>query len=153
MSTYDYRQPSGPRSGFWLRFAAAFIDGLLLGVISGVLQIGLKGVGYGLGILVGLTYYSYFEGGRTGYTPGKRVMGIRVVDFETGAAIGYGRGFIRYVGRYVSAIVFFLGYFWMLWDREKQCWHDKFAGSVVVPLSAYPVGTSTGTYSSTGAGY
>ena len=35
--------------------------------------------------------------------------------------------------------MFLLGYFWMLWDREKQTWHDKFANDVVVPTSAYPV--------------
>jgi len=29
--------------------------------------------------------------------------------------------------------------YWMLWDREKQTWHDKFANDVVVPESAYPV--------------
>jgi uncharacterized RDD family membrane protein YckC len=43
------------------------------------------------------------------------------------------------VGRILSAIVCLLGYFWMLWDKEKQTWHDKFAASVVVPTSAYPV--------------
>ena len=78
---------------------------------------------------------------------------IRVVDFETGGPIGYLRGFIRYIGRYVSAIVLLLGYLWMLWDREKQTWHDKFAGSVVVPLASYPIGTSTSDYTSTGTNY
>jgi uncharacterized RDD family membrane protein YckC len=32
-----------------------------------------------------------------------------------------------------------LGYLWMLWDKERQTWHDKFANSVVVPVSAYPI--------------
>ena len=35
-------------------------------------------------------------------------------------------------GGIVSAIPLFLGYFWMLWDKEKQCWHDKIASDVVV---------------------
>jgi len=35
--------------------------------------------------------------------------------------------------------VIFLGFFWMLWDKEKQCWHDKLASDVVVPVSAYPL--------------
>ena len=60
-------------------------------------------------------------------------------DFRTGGSIGYGRAFIRWIGRYVSAIACLLGYFWMLWDKEKQTWHDKFANDVVVPESAYPV--------------
>ena len=146
MSHGDYGKASGPRAGFWRRFAAAFVDGLLLGVISGILQVALKSVGYGLGIVVAIVYYVYFEGGLTGQTLGKRALGIRVVDFETGGPIGYPRGFIRYIGRYVSTIVLLLGYLWMLWDAEKQTWHDKFAGSVVVPVAAYPVGTDPSAY-------
>ena len=42
-------------------------------------------------------------------------------------------------GRWVSAIACLLGYFWMLWDKEMQTWHDKFATDVVVPVSSYPV--------------
>jgi uncharacterized RDD family membrane protein YckC len=38
--------------------------------------------------------------------------------------------------------VLYLGYFWMLWDREAQTWHDKLASTVVVPISAYPLGYS-----------
>jgi uncharacterized RDD family membrane protein YckC len=50
---------------------------------------------------------------------------------------GYGRGLIRYLGRAVSAIAFYVGYLWMLWDSQKQCWHDKFAREVVVPVGTY----------------
>ncbi|HEY1714848.1 MAG TPA: RDD family protein [Solirubrobacteraceae bacterium] len=130
---------SGPRAGFWRRFAGAFLDGLLIGVINLILQEGLKAIGAVLALLISIVYYSYFEGGPTGQTLGKRALGIRVISLDDGGPIGYGRGFIRWIGRIVSAIVFFLGYFWMLWDKESQCWHDKFAGDVVVPISAYPL--------------
>ena len=53
--------------------------------------------------------------------------------------IGFGRGVIRYLGRIVSTIPLFLGYFWMLWDRESQCWQDKFANDYVVPVDADPI--------------
>jgi uncharacterized RDD family membrane protein YckC len=131
--------PSGPRAGFWQRFAAALIDGIIVGLTTEILIALLKGVGYGLGIALGIIYYTYLEGGPTGQTLGKRAMGIRVVDFDTGGPIGYRRAFIRYVGRIVSAVVLYIGYLWMLWDQEKQTWHDKFASDVVVPESAYPV--------------
>ena len=132
--------PSGPRAGFWRRFAALLIDGILLGIVNGVLGaiLGRSG-GTGLGTLLSLGYFTYFEGGPTGQTIGKRVMGIRVIDFGGGGAIGYGRAFIRWIGRFVSTIVLLLGYLWMLWDPERQTWHDKFANSVVVPVSDYPV--------------
>lgn len=40
----------------------------------------------------------------------------------------------------VSGAVIFIGYLWMLWDREKQTWFDKASNSVVVPVAAYPLG-------------
>jgi uncharacterized RDD family membrane protein YckC len=138
MSSGATRVASGPRAGFWQRFAAALIDGIIVGVISGVLEAILKGAGEALAIVIGIAYFCYFEGGPQGAGPGKRAMRIRVIDFDTGGPIGYGRAFIRYIGRIVSTIVIFLGYFWMLWDTEKQCWHDKFANDVVVPADSYP---------------
>jgi uncharacterized RDD family membrane protein YckC len=141
MSTGQYPGgASGPRAGFWRRFGAAIIDGILLGVITGILYALLKGGGYALGILVALAYYTYFEGGPRGQTLGKRALGIRVIDYNSGDMIGYGRAAVRYVSSLLSAIVIYIGYLWMLWDGEKQTWHDKFASSVVVPESEYPVG-------------
>jgi uncharacterized RDD family membrane protein YckC len=130
----------GPRTGFWRRFGAALIDGILLGVVTGILYAILKGAGYGLGILLSIGYVVYFEGGPTGQTIGKRALGIRVYDFRgSGEPIGYGRAFIRWLGKIISSIPCYLGFLWMLWDKEKQTWHDKLATTVVVPESAYPV--------------
>jgi uncharacterized RDD family membrane protein YckC len=135
--------PSGPRAGFWRRFVAALLDGIILGVVGGILGAILgaddRNAANGIGALLGVFYYTYFEGS-SGQTLGKRALGIRVIDLGGGGSIGYGRAFIRYIGRFVSGIVLLLGYLWMLWDKEKQTWHDKFANSVVVPVSAYPVG-------------
>ena len=86
-----------------------------------------------------IAYFTLFVGAARGQTPGMSALGIRVISFDGSGSIGYGRAFIRWIGGYVSAIVIFLGFFWMLWDKEKQCWHDKFASDVVVPVSAYPV--------------
>jgi uncharacterized RDD family membrane protein YckC len=130
---------SGPRAGFWRRFGSAFVDGILIGIVNFILEAALKGAGVGLALLVSVAYFTSLEGSASGQTVGKRALGIRVISLDDGGPIGYGRAFIRWIGRYVSAIVFFLGYFWMLWDKESQCWHDKFAGDVVVPVSAYPV--------------
>jgi uncharacterized RDD family membrane protein YckC len=131
--------PSGPRASFWQRFGAVIIDGILLDIVNFALTAALKGAGYALGLLLAIAYFVYFEGGPTGQTIGKRALGIRVISFDTGGPIGYGRAFVRYVGRIVSFVVLLLGYLWMLWDPEKQCWHDKMASDVVVPVSAYPV--------------
>lgn len=36
------------------------------------------------------------------------------------------------IGKWVSGLVFGLGYFWAIWDKDGQTWHDKIAGTVVV---------------------
>jgi uncharacterized RDD family membrane protein YckC len=131
--------PSGPRAGFWRRFAATLVDGVIIAIVYGILVVIVgASAAYGLVIVVSLAYFTYFEGSERGQTPGKMALGIRVIDFGGGGSIGYGRAFIRWIGRIVSQLPILLGYFWMLWDKERQTWHDKFANAVVVPVSAYP---------------
>ena len=129
----------GPRAGFWRRFAAALIDGIIVGVVASALEATLHGVGYFLAVVIGVAYYGWLEGSASGQTVGKRGMGIRVYDLQGRGPIGLGRGIGRYFARILSAIPLFLGYFWMLWDGESQTWHDKLVGTVVVPVSSYPV--------------
>jgi len=136
---YQPSGPSGPRASFGRRLVALIIDGVLVGALTGVLYAALKGPGYGLGLLIWLLYFSYFEGSSSGQTIGKRVLGIRVIDFSAGGPIGFGRGIVRTLGRILSSIICELGYLWMLWDKEKQCWQDKIANTVVVPVQYYPV--------------
>ena len=134
--------PSGPRAGFWQRFGALILDGLILLVpsIIVVVAVGQGAAANLITTIIGLAYYVYFEGGPTGQTIGKKTLGIRVYDFRGGGGqIGYGRALVRSLVKYISGLVFLLGYLWMLWDKEKQCWHDKAAGDVVVPVDAYPV--------------
>ena len=120
------------RAGFWRRFAASFIDGILLVVVSLILRALLHGIGSGLTLLIEIGYFTYFHG-NTGQTPGDAALSIRVVDRSTGEPIGYGRAFLRWLVSLVSALVLFIGFLWMLWDSEKQTWHDKVANDVVVP--------------------
>ena len=81
--------------------------------------------------IAGVVYYAKLEGG-SGQTPGKMALGIKVVDARTGGSIGTGRGVGRYFARWISSLVCLLGYFWMLWDPQKQTWHDKLTNSYVV---------------------
>jgi uncharacterized RDD family membrane protein YckC len=132
------------RAGFWRRFAGAFIDGIVVSIVGGILNliVGYKqggnavtvwfAGGNGLGLLISVLYVTYFHG-RTGQTPGNAALSIRVVGKDDGAPIGYGRAFVRWLVSLVSGIVLLLGYLWMLWDSEKQTWHDKAANTVVVP--------------------
>jgi uncharacterized RDD family membrane protein YckC len=121
------------RAGFWRRAGAVLIDGIILGVVYGIFFVIFnEGAAVGAYLLLGIGYFTYLEGS-SGQTIGKKGVGIKVVDISGGGPIGYGRAFVRYIGRIVSSIPLYLGYLWMLWDPQKQTWHDKFAKSVVVP--------------------
>ncbi len=131
---------SGPRASFGIRFVAVLIDSIIVGIVGAILSLVLGStIGSVLNLVLGLAYYGYLEGSPSGQTVGKKAMNIRVIDFNGGGPIGPGRALLRYVGRILSAIPCLLGYFWMLWDSEKQTWHDKIATTVVVPTADYPV--------------
>jgi uncharacterized RDD family membrane protein YckC len=133
MSLQDPPPLIGARAGFWVRFVAAFIDGLIVGTTALILALILHASSELLGLIIAIAYYTYFEGGPRGAGPGKRAMNIRVCDPHTGGPIGYPRAFLRYIAAILSALPLLLGYLWMLWDPQKQCWHDKIARDIVIP--------------------
>lgn len=123
-------------AGFWARFLAQFIDSIILFVIAGiaalVLAVALNepALAYVLYIPIAIAYYSWGNG--TGGTCGKQAMGLRVISRDTGGDIGIAAGLGRTIVWWLASIPFYLGWFWMLWDREKRCWQDHAAGSIVV---------------------
>jgi uncharacterized RDD family membrane protein YckC len=144
-------------AGFWRRLAGALLDWLLVGIIASAI-----GALFGLDtfsppadqvdrariqanltgpfILVALVYFTYFHATSAGQSIGNKIMGIRVLDAGSGRPLPYVRAFARALMSNVSALPCFLGYFWALWDRRQQTWHDMVADSVVVKASAYPPG-------------
>lgn len=127
-------------AGFWIRFGALLIDSVVVGAVTQVLTTVGFAVSTGFGVLTwlagfvgGVAYYAILEGGLTGQTLGKKICSIRVVDAATfQPGIGAGRGVGRYFARWLSALPLGLGYLWMLWDENKQTWHDKLCTTVVV---------------------
>jgi uncharacterized RDD family membrane protein YckC len=82
-----------------------------------------------------IAYYAFLclRLGRTGQTPGRKAMGIKVIDKNNGQPIGAGKALGRYAfAIFISGQVCYLGYLWMLWDADKQTWHDKVVNSIVV---------------------
>lgn len=72
-----------------------------------------------------------------GLTPGKYLVGEQVVDHLDGAQPGIGKMLLREVlGKWVSGLLFGLGYLWAIWDKDGQAWHDKIAGTVVIKRRA-----------------
>ena len=131
--------PSGPRAGFGTRFVAALIDGILLTIVNLPVRLLLgPAAGFGFGLLISFAYYGYFEGGPSGQTVGKKAVDIRVVLAADGGPLGWGTAMLRHLCSYLSGLACLIGYLWMLWDSEKQTWHDKLSATVVVPSAAWP---------------
>jgi uncharacterized RDD family membrane protein YckC len=126
------------RATFFERFVAFMIDGVLLSIANFVLVAIFDSRGQLLSLVVAVVYFATLEGGPTGQTVGKRVMNIKVVRSRSLDQVGTGTAVVRYFAHFLSTIVFLLGYFWMLWDPERQCWHDKIAGTLVVPSAPRP---------------
>jgi uncharacterized RDD family membrane protein YckC len=151
----DYGAAPTPRyKGFWIRFVARCIDGIIVGGIafavikaSGAITVtcpadtvdlttscpgGVTTISplFWIVAAVVVLYYPILWG--LGGTLGQAVLGIRVVDANTGKFIGIPRGFIRGIGYIVASIPIGLGLIWAGWDARKQGWHDKIAGTVVV---------------------
>ncbi|MDA8126605.1 MAG: RDD family protein [Deltaproteobacteria bacterium] len=143
--------------GFWRRFWAWCIDEILLYLISlmlyllGRLALGLGrvslggsfalgGLPEGMGrlmplytaftLITAMVYFTWFHGS-FGRTPGKRLLGLRVVQVS-GDPMTLGVAFLRWVGTLVSGLVLGLGYLWVAFDGRKQGWHDKLAATLVV---------------------
>ena len=156
----EYGGVSGhQQANFGQRLGATLLDGLILGVPFLVIFFGAlnavptelvlcqddtaiceqpTSTGAGILILIGLAwaatfiwYVAEFEG-RRGATIGRRTVGTKVVRAGTDDPIGAGRAIGRYFSKWVSGLPCYLGYFWMLWDKSSQTWHDKMVDSQVV---------------------
>ena len=67
-----------------------------------------------------------------GWTPGSRLLGMRIVRVENLGEPGPGRALVRVLGSVLSEAAFGIGYAWALWDRHRQTWQDKLARTYVV---------------------
>ena len=75
----------------------------------------------------------YFVGMWTwrGTTIGKICLGLKVVKID-GTPLDFATALVRSLSAFFSVAVAGIGYFWAGWDKEKQSWHDKIAGTVVI---------------------
>lgn len=109
-----------PRVGFWVRVGAGLIDLLLLSIASKTIPILL------LIYIVAMWTWK-------GTTIGGMVFGFKVVRVN-GQPLTFGVALVRGLACMLSLVALGLGFFWIAWDREKQSWHDKIAGTYVVRM-------------------
>lgn len=98
--------------------------------VTGVLRAAItEDLGLGFGWLA--LYFTAFTVGWRGYTPGKRLLGIRVIRLD-GEPLTTWQCFERFGGYSASLAIGLLGFAQILWDRNRQALHDKIASTVVV---------------------
>jgi len=113
-----------PRASFWERMGAGFLDVVLVSILGG-----LTGPFW---FVVALAYFAGMWAWK-GTTVGGIVLNLKVVRLDD-QPVTITVGLVRALIAAFSVVVFFLGFLWIAWDREKQSWHDKVAGTVVVRL-------------------
>lgn len=65
-------------------------------------------------------------------TPGKMLLGMILVDIRTGNKLTTRQCIVRYLSYYVALLPLGAGFIWIIYDKKKQGWHDKIAGTAVV---------------------
>jgi len=131
-------------AGFWKRLLAFFIDTLILVTIILAIVIAVYGRQYVqlasagqtllfdiivqgvLPAVAAILFWRY-----RGATPGKMLVSARIVDAATLGAPSTGKLIGRYFA-YILSSIFMLGFIWIAFDKRKQGWHDKLAGTVVI---------------------
>jgi uncharacterized RDD family membrane protein YckC len=137
-------------AGFWIRFLAKFIDGLILTVVlvvpflifmaltgafgdpeSSSAAATLAQIVFQIGYYVVAAGYSIFFTGKYGATPGKMACKLLVVD-PSGGKISYARATGRYFAEILSGLICYIGYIMVAFDSEKRGLHDRLCNTRVI---------------------
>ncbi|HEV2209302.1 MAG TPA: RDD family protein [Verrucomicrobiae bacterium] len=115
-----------PKAGFWERMGAGFLDLVLVSILGALVG------GPPLGFLVALAYFAGMWAWKA-TTIGGIVLGLKVVRTD-GQPVTFLTALVRALAGAFSIMILFLGILWITWDPEKQGWHDKIAGTLVLRL-------------------
>jgi uncharacterized RDD family membrane protein YckC/cytoskeletal protein CcmA (bactofilin family) len=114
-----------PRAGFWIRMLALFIDLLLVSVLVHLL------LHTGKMNLLFLAAYGAVMWKIRGATLGGIICHLQVVRVD-GRELDWTTAIVRALGCFLSLVSLGLGFIWIAIDRDRQGWHDKIAGTLVV---------------------
>jgi uncharacterized RDD family membrane protein YckC len=127
-------------AGFWRRFLAWILDGLLLSLVTlpFTLQLGgsiaeasRRSASSTISLVVGWLYFALMESSAKQATVGKMALGIIVTDLD-GRRIGFGRATGRYFAKILSVLTLGIGFLMAGFTERKQALHDMVAGCLVI---------------------
>lgn len=135
---HEQMESGWERKGFLIRLAAWGIDQIpiyIAYVLWGFVSPGLEESyfqAYSIGMVVIYTVYYVSFTAIWGKTPGKMVLGLRVVDSRGNTPAFYQVLLRETVGKWLSAIPLFLGFLSISWDEKRQGWYDRMAKTYVI---------------------
>ena len=136
--------PSFRYAGHGARLAAWVVDIFLMTMVtaalmavvfastSGRVDEGALNLFGAMGASIASTLYFPFFWVGTGWTPGMRALGLRVVRERDGGRVGLIPALVRLIGYSIDVLGLFVGFAWILIDRRRRGWHDILAGTVVI---------------------
>lgn len=141
-----------PYAGFWKRFLASLLDGIIVNTAAGIIGVAFAlamvaegkerfAIGYVIWwlarILGDWLYSALMESSSKQATLGKLALGIRVCD-QQGQRISFGRATGRHFGKIISQMTIWIGYIMAGFTRKKQALHDMMASTLVINKEAEP---------------
>lgn len=117
-------------AGFWVRAGAFVIDWVFLVVVLGVLA-WVSSVGLVFGLAIPWIYEALMLSGEKQATLGKMALGIVVTD-TAGGRLTFGRATGRHFAKYLSSLLFGVGFIMAAFTERKQALHDLLARTLVV---------------------
>jgi uncharacterized RDD family membrane protein YckC len=129
-------------AGFWVRWLAFAIDSIIVASIAGILSFGLSFALFFLPFPEPITllsrlvviyfYYGWFYSEK-GASPGKMLLGLRVVETGTHRNLNYTKAFLREsVGKFISGAILLIGFIIAGFREDKRALHDLIFDSRVV---------------------
>ena len=86
-------------------------------------------------LLVWWVYIAAFLSSSWQATPGKKVCGLKVVDYN-GSRISFAQATGRYFAGFLSVITLGIGFVMIAWTARRQGLHDMMASTLVVKNTA-----------------
>ncbi len=128
-------------AGFWIRFVAKLVDGIVLGLAGIVIGISLgivipnnrstlEWIANVIGMILQIAYSVFFVG-KYGATPGKMLFKLEIVRPDD-SPMTYGRATGRFFAEVLNWFTLTIGYIMAAFDDEKRALHDRIADTRVV---------------------
>lgn len=131
-------------AGFWIRVGATLIDSIIFSMFTIPITMIIYGdsmwktnsyimgpadflINWVLPVFATILFWLYKSA-----TPGKMICKLKILNEEDGQPLSIGQAIGRYLAYFLSMLPFFLGIFWIAFDKKKQGWHDRLARTVVV---------------------